>query len=441
MRGRYARWRLTQAGGLARDSFFVALYQGATTVADLLQLIVITRVLGLEEYGRLALAMATVLIIGQLFDLRVGVAATVVGARRIEEDRKRCAGVFQFSYLVDGATGIVAFVIIAALSPWLGPELVGKDGMLLMVLFAITLLVSTVDESSFSILRLFDRFPLIAAANTTVELTRVAAVVGAVIVFQSLTAAVLAMVVGRTFGGCLNAWLASRTFRQATGSSLVRPALDQAAGVRREMWRMMLHTNVVSYARTAQTQLPTVLIGAFAGPLQVGAYKIGMAAALLIAKVGDPAYTAILPRLSRLWSEGAYDALRKLLRSVALVALPALIACALLLIVAREPALALLGGDEAVRTSQTVLIVGALAHAINSGLFWNGGLLFAAGRSAFVSKLSVFATVLQVALLVPLVALWDAEGAALALLITFVTINAIATRSALAMLRRTPADH
>jgi len=434
----YARWRGTQAGGLTRDSAYVAVYQGATTVADLLQLVVITHVLGLEEYGRLALAMAAVLVIGQLFDLRVGVAATVFGARRLQDDPGRSAGVFQFTYLVDGATGVVGFAIVAALAPLIGPALVGEDGTLLMLLFAITLLASTVDESSFSILRLFDRFPLIAASNTTLELARIAVVVIAVLTFESLVAVVLATVAVRGLGGVVNTWLAARTFKRVTGGSLWRPALDQAADVRSEMWRMMLHTNVVSYARLAQTHLPTVLIGALASPLQVGSYKVGMGAAVLIAKLGDPAYTAILPRLARLWSDRAYEALRRLIRTVALVSLPALALAALILIVLREPALNLLGGGEAAASAQTVLVLGALAHGVNSGLFWNGGLLFAVGRAAFVSRLSVFATVLQVVLLVPLVAAWGADGAALALLITFVVINLIGTRAALQVLRSPP---
>jgi O-antigen/teichoic acid export membrane protein len=431
----YAGWRRTQAGGLARDSLFVAMYQGAMTVADLVQIVVITRVLGLEEYGRLAVAMAAVLVIGQLFDLRVGVAATVIGARRIQEDPRRSAGVFQFTYLIDGGTGVVGFAIVAALAPIIGPDLVGEDGALLMLLFAITLLVSTLDESSFSVLRLFDRFPLIAASNTMIELLRVAAVAGAVLAFKSLAAVVVALVAARSVGALVNGGLAARTFKRVTGRSLLRPALDQAADVRSEMWHMMLHTNVVSYARVAQTQLPTVLIGALATPVQVGAYKVGMGAALLIAKLGDPAYTAILPRLARLWSEGAYEPLRRLIRLVAVVALPALTVGALILIVLREPALRLLGGDKAAASAQTVLVLGAVAHAVNSGLFWNGSLLFAAGRSAFVSRLSVFAALLQVVLLLPFVAAWGANGAALALLVTFVVINLVATRSALQVLR------
>lgn len=435
-----ARWRGTQAGGLARDSFYVALYQGATTVADLAQVVVITHALGLEQYGRLALAIAAVLLIGQLFDLRVGVAATVVGARRMQEDPARAAGVFQFTYLIDGATGIVGFVVVAMLAPFVGPYLIGEDGTTLMLLYAITLLVSTLDESSWSVLRLLDRFPLLTISNTLVEALRIGAVVIAVLTFESLTAIVLALVAARTLGAVVNASLAARSFKQVSGNSLLRPALEQAADVRREMWRMMLHTNVVSYARLAQTQLPTVLIGALGSTLQVGIYKLGMGAAVLIGRLGDPAYTAILPRLARLWSAGSYDALRRLIRLVALIALPALIGSALVLILLREPVLRLLGGGEAAASAQTVLVVGALAHAINSGLFWNGGLLFAAGRSAFVSRLSIAAAVLQVGILVPFVLLWGADGAALALLVTFLATNLIATRSALQVLRSPPAS-
>ena len=71
-------------------------------------------------------------------------------------------GIFQLSYLIDAIAGVLSFAIVAALAPFIGPRLVGRDGTLLIVLYALTLLISTVDETSVSVLRLLDRFRLLA---------------------------------------------------------------------------------------------------------------------------------------------------------------------------------------------------------------------------------------------------------------------------------------
>jgi O-antigen/teichoic acid export membrane protein len=146
-----------------------------------------------------------------------------------------------------------------------GPSLVGAGGTTLIVVYALTLLVSTVDESSFTILRLLDRFRLIAVYTTALEVMRVALVAAALLLFGTITSVALALVVQRALAGLTSSVTAAIVFRRATGISLTRAALTHAREDRPEMLRTMLHTNVVSYARLAQVQLPTVVLGAVSG--------------------------------------------------------------------------------------------------------------------------------------------------------------------------------
>ena len=123
-----------------------------------MQVALITHLLSLDAYGRLAIAMATVLVVGQVLDLRVGITATVFGSKWMKQSVANSAGIFQFAYLVDAITGFVAFIVVIALAPVLGPSLVGTGGASLVALCAFMLLVSTVDESTFSVMRLLDRY-------------------------------------------------------------------------------------------------------------------------------------------------------------------------------------------------------------------------------------------------------------------------------------------
>lgn len=433
------RLRRSEIGKLFGDSIYAAIWQGSTSVADLVQIVLITHALGLEEYGRLALAIAFVVLVGQLFDLRVGVATTIIGAEHLHRDDGRAAGVFQLSYVVDAGTGLLGFATVAVLAPFVGPALLGDGGTTLIILYALVLLAQTVDESSFTILRLLDRFRLIAVYTVALEASRIALVAGALAVYGSVTSVALALVVHRALAGAAAAVAAARVFRRATGVPLTQPALAKARADRPRLLRTMLHTNVVSYARLAQTQLPTVLVGAVAGATQAGVYKVGMAAAVMVGRLADPAYAALLPRLARLWSAGRRTEIRKLVKRLSTVVVPAVLALAGALILLRTPVLDALGGAEAGADAGPVLIFGTFAHAVNAALLWNIPTLYAAGRAHVVSRLAIAAAVVQVVALIPLVDAYEASGAALSLLLSMLFLNLGATFQALAALREAPA--
>jgi O-antigen/teichoic acid export membrane protein len=427
------RLKKSELGGLVGDSLYVAVWQGAISVADLVQLALITHALGLDEFGRLALVLSFVVLVGQFFDLRIGAAVTTFGARRLAaRDQAGFAGVIQFGFLLDAATGVVGFAVVAALAPFVGPSLIGDDGALLILLFGLTLLASTTNESSISILRLFDRFRLVALYTVGLEATRVALVGIALYLSKSLVAVVLALLVHNVAVAMVNIIAATSVFRRTTQSSLARRALD-SFHERRAMLRMAIHTNVVSYARLTQVQLPTLLLGALTGPTQVGLYKVGTAAAAAVVRLVDPAYAALLPRLSRLWAAGRRDDVRALILHSTVVA-AALTGVALLALTSlRAPVLQLLGGGGATAAG-TVLVLVAIGQAVNGALFWNVGLLYAAGLSNRVAAIAIMSVAIQVGLLVPLAARFGANGAAASLLVSLLATNVAATIVALRVL-------
>jgi O-antigen/teichoic acid export membrane protein len=429
------RWRLrdTELRGLAGDSLYVGIWQGAVSVADLVQIALITHVLGLSELGSLALAMSFVLLIGQFFDVRVGAAATTFGAGRIAaRDVPGLSCVIQFSYLIDASTGLLGFAVVAALAPFVGPHLIADNGTSLILLYGLTLLISTVDESSVSVLRLLDHFRLLAGYTLGLEVLRVAMVAVALGVSPSLTSVLVALVLYDVAGAAANLIAATRAFRLKTQTPLQRLALAQFKEKRR-MLRMVLHTNVVSYARIAQTQLPTLLVGALGTATAVGIYKVGTAAAAIVARVSDPAYAAVLPRLARLWAAGRSRAVRMLVAQSTLIASGAVSLALILVLLLRYPILELLGGDKG-RAAVAVLVLVSIGQAVNGALFWNVGLLYATGRSGIVAVVALIGLVVQISLVALLVPSHGADGAAIALLSSLIATNAVATALCLRVL-------
>ena len=222
--------------------------------------------------------------------------------------------------------------------------------------------------------------------------------------------------------------------------SLAEPAVSAARDERRGMLRMVFHTNVVSYARLTQAQLPTIVVGAIAGTTQAGLYKLGMSAAAVVGRLSDPAYVAAVPRLSKLWAAGERERILGLVRYASALALGPLVAALALVVLLREPIVELLAGGQA-HSAAAVVALGASAQAINGVLFWNMPLLFAANRAAAVAGIALVGVLVQVVALLTLVPALDATGAAVAFLVTQVVANALATALAVATVRRLPSSY
>jgi len=426
----------SELGGLARDSVYVGIAQAAVSIADLVQIILVTHILGLTEYGRLALAVTVVALVGQFFDVRVGPAVTTFGARKMAHGVGAAAGVFQFGYLIDGVTGLLGFGAVAAVAPFLGPHLVGGDGSKLVVLYGLTLLASTLDESSVSILRLLGRFRLITFYTICLEGLRIVFVAMGLLLFHNLLGVILALLLYDVIGAIAIAGLAVATFHNESGVTLLAtPVVAAAAEDRRPMMKMVLHTNVVSYGRLAQAQLPAVLLGAISGVTQVAVYKIATAAAAGIGRLVDPAFAALLPRISRLWAADRRGEIQRLVKSATLIASAALTTTLVLFIILRFPIIDLLGGTDVPRSAATVLILVAAAQVVNGVVFWNYPLLYASGRAGLVAGIALLGGFVQTALLLALIPSSGAVGAASALLVSQVLVNVAATIYALRSLQ------
>ena len=114
--GLLRRLRKTELGGLAHDTVWVAVWQGSIAAAGLLQIILVTHAFGISGYGRLAVVVAFVGLIGGLFNLRVGYAATTYGSRWLAKDPQVAAGVFQYSVVIDTLSTLVALPVLVLLA-------------------------------------------------------------------------------------------------------------------------------------------------------------------------------------------------------------------------------------------------------------------------------------------------------------------------------------
>jgi O-antigen/teichoic acid export membrane protein len=409
--------------GLAKDTAMLSIGKAATVVGMTTQVALITHVLGLTKYGVFALTVSFVALVDKFFDVDVTKAALAFGARSLRGDPTRLAGVFQLSYLIDGLLGIVGFTVVAIASPFVGPWLVGDQGTLLFLLYGFTLLASTVDGSSQALLQLLDRYSLLTGLVVLREALRVVLVVAALLTFHSLVAVMIALVLQDALVGLTGTYLAVRAFRKRfRANSLLHSQVRGTRPIRRDMLGMVFQTNIIGYGRLTEAQLPALIVGAFAGPLEAGIFKLGMAGAAAIGQVSDPAWNAVMPRLARLWSDARIADVRRLVRQATAVAAAAMLTIGTVAILLRIPILRAFGGAEATAAA-TVFSLGVIAKVVNGVFFWNDSLLYAAGRARLVRQIYLPSVAVMLVLCIMLAKDFGANGAAVGVLVSAVLAN------------------
>jgi O-antigen/teichoic acid export membrane protein len=403
----------------------VGISTGTGSIADLLQIMLLTRAFGLAGYGRFALIVAVVTVVAQFFDVRTTTATTPFAAQTIRSDLRASAGIFQLSYIVDGLTGLLAFFVVIGMAPFVGPHLAPAHGTQLMTLCALALLAGTVDDTSITIMRLFNRFRLAAVCGTASDVARVALVWAVLEVSKSLALVFAALVACSAFRALLNLIAARKAYREASsGMSLFRPALAEVRGRLKEMGSMLFHTNIAAYSRLVMTQVPTILIGLIVNSTGVGIYKVGMTVAAAIGRLADPAQSAIFPRIARLWTAGRLEETRQLIWRGTIIAGLAMGAAFAVAVTFREQIVDLITGGAYVGSIGAVVILGCLGQALNGVFFWNAQFLFAAHRARAVGGILLMGAITQLGLLFALVPAFEAKGAALSFLIVQFVINA-----------------
>jgi O-antigen/teichoic acid export membrane protein len=384
------------------------------------QAVVLGRALGVDTYGLLAVIMAFVTTVNQVVDIRMWESVTkFVGDFHERGDHGRARATVKLAYLIDVATGIAAFLLVLALAPFavhrfLHGQVAAED----VILYAGTLLVATVNDTSMALLRVFDRFGWLSAERVASAVVRLLALWAAAAATGRLTP-VLAVYVAVELGRGV-ALLALGL--HATRSALTGPGPDHIGMVRGRLgafWRFTLNNAATTVLALITRQVDILILTALRPPGEVGLFRMAKNFGQLILRLSDPVYHAIYPELVRLVNtkpEEIGSFLRRSMRVVLLLVLPA----GTVLMLAAQPVLELAVGRDfaAAATPLRIIVLGALLHA---GFLWARPLALARGRAHLSTIAHGAGAAVLVAASYLLVPRFGATGSAL----TFVASSAV----------------
>lgn len=370
--------------------------------------------LGLDAMGALVLINAFAMAVGEVAKFQSWQAVLHYGARPLMDGR---IGDFQrvvrLSLLLDLASAVAGVVIGVAGIHFFGhilrwpPEAVPIGTL---YAFSIAFMVAATPTG---VLRLFDRFDILAIQSSISSIVRL---LGAVLVLAmdwGLKGMAAAWFLGNVaaliylFG---SAWKALETRGLLKGFRWRGVGL---AGDFPGFWRFVWSTNLTATLDLAFTHVGTLSVGAITGPGPAALFRIARQVSDALAKPAKLVVAALYPELARMWSVGDQKGLVKLAIQVGLIGGGAATVLLLVASVAGRPFLGFVMGHqfEAAAPVMTWLVAAA---AIGVWALPFEPMLISTGRAGSAVVVRLVVSTLYLAALFPAVRSYGLIGAGVA---------------------------
>ena len=394
---------------------------GGKTIAggfSALQTVILARILGVNDYGLLALIIAYVDILNNFFDFRVWETATkYIGTFWTNGEREKTLSFIKLSYIIDISSGIVAF-IVAILTAKIASSYVihTPQAYALVWIYSLSLLIDTANSTSDAILRVFNKFRRIAFISSSLSLFKLLLVASALLTGLGIKGVLFSFVVVSFLGFFIRLWIVTKTLGEnklagwwKSDLSLVK---DQWKGI---AW-FLGNTSLAGTLKMANDNFLGVLVlGYFSGKEGAAYYKIAKSFVKLMTRIIDPFYEAIYPELIRISSLNTLKDFKSLLKYSTKTLMKVTIPVATIILIFSDTIINLIFGQEYLPASNTLRIV-TVAVVITHLVFWINPALLAFGRPGLRTLNGLTSTSLYIVLLFLLVPKFSHIGAAFAFL-------------------------
>ena len=289
-------------------------------VLSLAYVAIAARALGVAELGVLVLIQAFTQFLGEVVKFQSWQTILHYGTRPLAEGRTvDFQRVLRFTLVLDLASTVLGIAIGVAGAILLADRLgwtASQAPAAALYMFSIAFMVSA---TPLGLLRLFDRFDIMARQAALIALLRVIGSGVALVLNAPMEGFLLAWAVGTVGSWLYLAGSAHGELRKrglTNGFSWRGPLDHDMPGV----WKFAWNTNLASTLDVAFTHLATLIVGAMVGPAQAAFWRVGRQVADAIAKPAKLLIPALYPELARLHSERRHVAMWRLARNVGLIA-------------------------------------------------------------------------------------------------------------------------
>ena len=386
--------------------------KGVGAVLSLAYLAIVTRTLGVADFGRFALVLSAANVIKTLVSFDSWQIVVRYGQPHLTADNGDALNrVLRFCILIDLASavagGLIAAVIILLFGDLLG---IGPDMGWQVWAFCMVMMI-TIRSSPTGILRLFDRFDSAAFAETMIPVGRMIGAAVALAVMPDISGFLIAWAFAELLCAISYWHLALKVGRGRIGSWRAGRALD-ARTENPGIVGFLTATNLQTSLSSIGQQVAVLIVGGFVGPAGAGLYRLANQLANSLTKISSLLSRSIFVELSRTNSHGkeALSALFRRTNRLALVAGAVIIG---LIVTIGHPLLDLIAGKDFLPAYPLLLMLGVAACIDLIGVSYRP-LLMATDRAGLSLRITFVSTLLLLGAQAALLPLYGTKGAAMA---------------------------
>lgn len=385
--------------------------KGVGALLSLVYLAIVTRTLGVADFGRFALVLSTAQAVNTLVTFDSWQIVVRFGQRHVVGgDTSALNRLLRFCIMIDIGSAIIGCIVAAAVTLLLGPYVGWSPDLAWQALLFCAAMLVGIRSTPTGLLRLFDRFDTGSIADTMVPVGRM---IGAAIVLAtrpSITAFLIAWAAAEIFCAATFWILALRVAKGRIGSWRAGRFLD-ARAENPGLIGFLTATNLSTTLSSVGKQAAVLIIGLFVGPAGAGLYRLANQLSSALTKMSGMFSRTLFAELARANAGEGADQVRALfgrMNRLALLTGGAIIALILLI---GKPLLTLVAGHEFVGAYPLLLLLGIAASIDLVGVSFSP-LLMATGRAGEALRITFITTLTLLALLTVLLPRFGTIGAA-----------------------------
>ena len=385
--------------------------KGVGAVLSLAYLAIVTRTLGVADFGRFALVLSAANVIKTLVSFDSWQIVVRYGQPHLASgDGDALNRVLRFCILIDLGSALAGGLIAAFIILAFGPLMELSAGMGWQTWIFCMVMMITIRSSPTGVLRLFDRFDSGAFAETMIPVGRMIGAGLAWILMPGITGFLIAWGAAELLCAISYWWLALRVGGKRLGSWRAGRALD-ARGENPGIVGFLTATNLQTTPSSVGQQVAVLVVGLFVGPAGAGLYRLANQLANSLTKISSLLSRSIFVELSRTHSSHGHEALGTLFRRTNRLALVAGAVIIALILTIGHPLLGLIAGKAFLPAYPLLLLLGIAACIDLVGVSYRP-LLMATDRASLSLRITLVSTGLLLGMQAALLPIYGTVGAA-----------------------------
>ena len=395
----------------------------ATGLLSLAYLSLAAHGLGVEQFGVLVLVQTYVQVIIGVTTFHSWQAVIRYGAISLKnDDTPAFQKLISFTTMLDVAGVCIGATLAWFVAPLIGPYVGWNEDVVGYAQPYSLMILVTIVATPTGLLRLYDRFDILAWQVTITPALRLIGVAIAVLMSAPLWAYLLAWFIAGIVGGLSLVILGWREGLKHERLRNMHWSLTGVTKTHEHIWGFCFASNFHSSLQMVTGHMSTFVIGLVATPTAAGLFKVAREMATALTKPAELLTQSIYPEFARLGSQGEWGAFGGLIRRAALLAGGAGFGILVIMAAIGQPFLGLFFGEDFTPAYTTLVLLVAAASITIAGFGFDPA-LYAMGRPGIPLRVNAFVVLLvYLPLLALLTRALGPTGAGLAMLISAMLI-------------------